>query len=442
MTEKNRKKEGEPISILYDLAYAVGGSGIPGDTRDVALMLQSSPERRVSFLLSPRTLKSKGRGNVWASDVIGSAIRRNRGVTLLPGFLEKIITGVKSLRLSFGSGISQVAEPLASEILKYLKVLSQTPSSEVPSLYVTSLSIPERYARPLKFKAFKLKTKGFRFLIQQHIDPIRVSKDTIHIVRLHDILPIRAPQYFDEIASFVFGRGLHSLLHSRKVVWVMDTNAEAEGFHQYFPEQQKPKVIPCSVGHQFPNIENKMISARKKQIVCFGTLEPRKRVSIVVNGFLRSIETNPLLSEYKLFVVGKHGWQEQALHQQLLDADFGGSVKYLENCSDSELSELLSESQFVASASAAEGFGLPPLEGMLHGCIPIVSDIPAHRETMGTRGVFFDSTVDGFSEVFENAAAEYVDNDGHHLSDLAEYVRSRYSTEVIEAQWSQFLEGF
>jgi glycosyltransferase involved in cell wall biosynthesis len=442
VTKKNRKKDGEPISILYDLAYAVGGSGIPGDTRDVALLLQSNPEHRVSFLLSPRTLKSKGRGNVWASDVIGSAVRRNRGVTVLPGFIEKIITGVKSLRPSAGSAISQVAEPLASEILKYLKVLSRTPISEAPSLYVTNLSIPERYARPLKFKAFKLKTKSFQFLIQQHIDPIRVSKDTIHIVRLHDILPIRAPQYFDEFASFVFGRGLHSLLHSRKIVWVMDTNAEAEGFHRYFPEQQKPKVIPCSVGYQFPNIENKMVSERKKQIVCFGTLEPRKRVSIVINGFLRSIETNPLLSEYKLFVVGKHGWQEQALHQQLLDGDFGDNVEYLENCSDFELSELLSESLFVASASAAEGFGLPPLEGMLHGCIPIVSDIPAHRETMGTHGVFFDSTVDGFSEVFENAVLECAKSEGRHLSELAEYVRSRYSAEIIEEQWSKLLESF
>ena len=438
----NRKNDGEPISILYDLAYAVGGSGIPGDTRDVALILQSNSDHRVSFLLSPRTLKSKGRGNVWASDVIGSAIRRNRGVTILPGFIEKIITGVKSLRLSTGFGISQVAEPLASEILKYLKVLSQTPISEAPSLYVTNLSIPERYARPLKFRAFKLKTKGFQFLIQQHIDPIRVSKDTIHIVRLHDILPIRAPQYFDEFASFVFGRGLHSLLHSRKIVWVMDTYAEAEGFHQYFPEQQKPKVIPCSVGNQFSSIKIKSKSERKKQIVCFGTLEPRKRVSIVVNGFLRATEIDPLLSKYKLIVVGKHGWQEQALHKQLLDEDFGENIEYLENCSDSELSELLSDSRFVASASAAEGFGLPPLEGMLHGCIPIVSDIPAHRETMGTHGVFFDGTVAGFSEVFRNASVEYAKYRNHHLLELAEYVGSRYSTEVIEAQWSQLLESF
>jgi len=48
--------------------------------------------------------------------------------------------------------------------------------------------------------------------------------------------------------------------------------------------------------------------------------------------------------------------------------------------SDKKKAELLSQSKFLLWTSFIEGFGMPVLEAMSTGCIPIYTDIPAHNE--------------------------------------------------------------
>ena len=40
--------------------------------------------------------------------------------------------------------------------------------------------------------------------------------------------------------------------------------------------------------------------------------------------------------------------------------------------------------------SLYEGFGIPPLEAMVHGCPVLASDIPATREVCGSAAVYFN----------------------------------------------------
>ena len=47
---------------------------------------------------------------------------------------------------------------------------------------------------------------------------------------------------------------------------------------------------------------------------------------------------------------------------------------------DEQKAQILSKSKFLLFPSFVEGFGLPPLEAMSVGCIPIYSDVPAHNE--------------------------------------------------------------
>jgi glycosyltransferase involved in cell wall biosynthesis len=47
---------------------------------------------------------------------------------------------------------------------------------------------------------------------------------------------------------------------------------------------------------------------------------------------------------------------------------------------DEEKAMILSSSRFLVFPSFIEGFGMPPLEAMSVGCIPIYSDVPAHNE--------------------------------------------------------------
>ncbi len=49
-------------------------------------------------------------------------------------------------------------------------------------------------------------------------------------------------------------------------------------------------------------------------------------------------------------------------------------------CSSEKKAILLNKSRFLLWLSKCEGFGMPPLEAMICGCVPIYTDCPAHNE--------------------------------------------------------------
>jgi len=58
--------------------------------------------------------------------------------------------------------------------------------------------------------------------------------------------------------------------------------------------------------------------------------------------------------------------------------------------SDEAISALYANAAALVFPSRYEGFGIPPLEAMVHDCPVIASDIPVLRETCGEAAIFFD----------------------------------------------------
>lgn len=115
----------------------------------------------------------------------------------------------------------------------------------------------------------------------------------------------------------------------------------------------------------------------RKYILTVGTVEPRKNLTRLVEGYRRS----GLARSFDLVAVGRQGW--------------GGSVpglRVLEGLTDSELGDLYRGASAYISASTYEGFGLPTLEAAQFALPLILSDIAVYREVVGKEAVFFDPT--------------------------------------------------
>lgn len=123
-----------------------------------------------------------------------------------------------------------------------------------------------------------------------------------------------------------------------------------------------------------------------KYILFVGTLQPRKNI-------IRLIEAFSLLENKKdiqLVIIGKKGW----LYEEILNApeQFGVSdrVKFLHNVSDDELNLFYKHAICDVLPSLYEGFGLPVLEAMQHGCPVITSNISSLPEAGGDAALYVD----------------------------------------------------
>lgn len=58
---------------------------------------------------------------------------------------------------------------------------------------------------------------------------------------------------------------------------------------------------------------------------------------------------------------------------------------------DGEIVALYQHALALVFPSLYEGFGIPPLEAMVHGCPVLAADIPAVREVCGDAALYFNS---------------------------------------------------
>jgi glycosyltransferase involved in cell wall biosynthesis len=432
------------MKILYEITYATRGqSGIPRDTKALAKIMVETEKIQTDFLLNPisysRRRKQTSNNSQWISNELGAALRREPGRSAIPSIFISALTLLQSLSLRRAVATLKVDARTSVNVFKFLQLDNSAQKSTKSSFFLLSISYLARFARPRFLKPFRIRTNSYQVFIQQQVDPIQVDKKTTHIVRLHDLLPISHPQYFDQIGVAVFAKSLRIMLSGNKKIWVMDSESTAQDFKRYFGKHLDVRVIPCVV--ETKRIGNTHMQ-KKNQVCMVNSVEPRKRISLAISGFRQAKESEIISQDWNLVIVGNKGWQEDGLLADLRKKSFGNDIIFKEGAQDFELEKIYSESRILLSTTAAEGFGLPPLEGMAYGCIPVVSDIPQHRETVQDLGVYFEG--DDPQKVAEKLgeALGMLDQNEIDLSNkLINHVQANYSQEVIGQKWLDLLSG-
>jgi glycosyltransferase involved in cell wall biosynthesis len=428
------------VKVLYDLTYATRGkSGIPKDTKQVALALSRIKSIDTDFILSPKRIlglrNSNSKKTRWLANEINASLNNDFGRLQFPPLanLIRIVKSAVTLRRKVSARKMNFEQ--SKNILSYvLDLQGQFLEKPINSVLIYPISLQARFARPKKLGLFKLNTNEYDFFIQQQVDPIQVSRNTLHIIRLHDFLPVQFPQYFDALSVKVFNESLEKMIARNDKVWVFDSKHTAVQFNELFGEQ-RTYAIPCAIETNFlPTIR------KRNQILMVNTIEPRKRVDLAIQSFLEAKRKRLIDSTWKLKIIGANGWLQDDLFSNLKSGRFGKDVLFTSNASDYEISLAYSESRVVFSASKAEGFGLPPLEGMAYGCLPLISDIPQHRETIRDFGMYFDgSHIEQIAELIGRASAEAKRLSVSRMELMRKHILDSYSPEVIQRKWEVFL---
>ncbi len=115
-----------------------------------------------------------------------------------------------------------------------------------------------------------------------------------------------------------------------------------------------------------------------KYILFVGTLQPRKNIERLIEAFSRLSGKN-----LELVIVGKKGWLYDEILQKPKHLGIESKVKFLSKVGNDELPIFYKHAICMVLPSLYEGFGLPVLEAMKHGCPVIISDVSSLPEAGG-----------------------------------------------------------
>jgi glycosyltransferase involved in cell wall biosynthesis len=212
------------------------------------------------------------------------------------------------------------------------------------------------------------------------------------VVTLFDVTPVSLPQMHQHVVREAFERGWKDLVR-RATPLVAVSNATRTAAIAAGASPSQVSVIGIGLSAPFDARPPAGAAAQARSgVLCVGTLEPRKNVPLVVEAVLALAERGIATT---LTVVGKTGWGDVPIAAQ---ATASGRVHLTGFVTDVELLALYRGAAILACPSTEEGFGLPVLEAMAQGALPLVSRASALRETVGHDALVVDNSRDAWAE--------------------------------------------
>jgi alpha-1,3-rhamnosyl/mannosyltransferase len=104
--------------------------------------------------------------------------------------------------------------------------------------------------------------------------------------------------------------------------------------------------------------------------LAISTIEPRKNIETLIDADGRL--STDLKTRFPLVLAGYTGWESEALHRKITNAEREGWLRYLGYVQATDLPFVLSGARLFSFPSLYEGFGLPVLEAMASG-VPVIA---------------------------------------------------------------------
>jgi len=150
--------------------------------------------------------------------------------------------------------------------------------------------------------------------------------------------------------------------------------------------------------------------------VYVGGISPHKNLETLIDAY--AVMCARVADAPLLVVVGALDGDEayvssaEAVRSRIRERSISERVRLPGFVPDDELAALYAASVAAANPSLAEGFGLPAVEAAAAGTAVVLSDLPAHRESLGAAALFFEPTdVDTLAAHLELLAADTVARD-------------------------------
>ena len=162
------------------------------------------------------------------------------------------------------------------------------------------------------------------------------------------------------------------------------------------------------------NLSSQTIAKINSPYILFvGVIQPRKNIIRLIEAF-EMVKANN--QELKLIIVGKKGWQSDAIYKRAEESRFAKDIIFLGGVSNDHLDDLYQNALAFVLPSLYEGFGMPVLEAMNYGIPCIVSDNSSLAEVSRDSALLIDA---------------------YNSSDIAEKIELLYKNENLRKEFAR-----
>jgi len=219
------------------------------------------------------------------------------------------------------------------------------------------------------------------------------------VVTIHDVTPLILPWAFLPRHRRILAAALSCVRRQADAVIVPSASAAADVVRYLNIDRDRITVIPMGCDPRFQAGVDPLRTTAVRQhyglperyALFVGTLEPRKNLHTLLQGFARFRAECPK-DDVKLVLVGGPGWGQEPLDEILDTLKMRDHALFTGFVEDKDLPDLYRGAEMFVYPSLYEGFGLPVLEAMACGIPVITSDRSSLPEVAGNAALLVDPT--------------------------------------------------
>ena len=225
------------------------------------------------------------------------------------------------------------------------------------------------------------------------IAPLRGARR--HVITVHDLSFIHYPEYMTAASRRYYNgqieasvmRSDHIIANSfatkQDFIDILDVPPEKITVHHLGVESAF-RPMPRSVTKPVIN----KLELPESYLLFVGTIEPRKNLVGLARAYRDLKVEMPDLP--KLVIAGRPGWHFKQQMKDISKVGINDSLILRHDITDAQLPALYNHALTLITPSFYEGFGLPALEAMACGTVPIVSNVASLPEIVADVGILFD----------------------------------------------------
>ncbi len=216
-----------------------------------------------------------------------------------------------------------------------------------------------------------------------------------HVITVHDLTFLHYPQflttesrrYYNDQIRYAVDHANHILTDSeaskRDMMEMLDVPVEKITVHLLGVDESFKPLPPETVDHYL-----RALDLPDSYFLFVGTFEPRKNIDGLAEAYRVLCQAMP--DAPPLVLVGKEGWNFEALRDRIEALNLGGQLLWREAVPQDAMPALYNGALALVLPSFYEGFGFPALEAMACATVPIVSNRSSLPEVVGEVGLQVD----------------------------------------------------